>query len=80
MGVNLGGGYVFMSEHDLDSPQISPCLQQVAGERMSYAVRCYLLLYVCLFPVFLDDFPKSLPGQSAAPEIQKQVWQVGLFK
>ena len=80
MGINLGSRDIFMSKHDLDSPQISACLQQVAGERMPYAVRRYLLFYTRQVTIFFDNFPKSLPGQRAASEIQEEIWQVGLFK
>jgi hypothetical protein len=38
MGIDLGGGYIDMAQHYLNSPQVRPAFQQVTGKRMPQTV------------------------------------------
>lgn len=74
MGVNLGGGYLTVSEHQLDRPQVRSSLQEMGSERMAQDVRTYLLNQACLLGVSLQKLPESLSGESIPSLAQKQVF------
>lgn len=63
MRVNLRGGYVRMSEHHLNGPQIRTALQQMRSKGMTKSMRINFFGQTRLSGVPDNQFPKSLPGE-----------------
>ena len=55
MGIDLGSGDGFMSQHGLNGTQVGSSLQQVGGKRMTERVRTNGLLDACPFGQLFDE-------------------------
>lgn len=55
VSVNLGGGYIGMSEHFLHAAQIGAVSEEVRSKGVTQGVRCDLLGDTGLDAVFFDD-------------------------
>ena len=72
MGIDLGGRYVRMSQHDLHGSQIRPKFKEMSGKGMPEAVRRDPLIDSRRQSVLFDDFPEPLPGQGVSPGVEKK--------
>ena len=61
MGIDLSGRDIRVAEQKLNGPEVSTAFKKMAGEGVAQTVRCNLLWNPCLYTVFFDNFPESLP-------------------
>ncbi len=60
MRVNLGGGDIRMSQHQLQSPQIGALPEQMGGKGMPEGVRAQMRRQTGLPGIAFEDFPETL--------------------
>ena len=60
MRINLGGGDIRMSQHQLQSPQIGTLPEQVRGKGMSEGMGAKMRGQTGLPGITLKDFPETL--------------------
>ena len=72
MGIDLCGGDIRMSEHELDGSKIRSVFKKMAGKGMPECMRGYLLADTRLEGIFLDDLKKPLTAHPISEPVGKK--------
>ena len=65
--VDLGGGDIGMSEHELQGTEVRPMLQEMGGKGVTNGVRSNAPMDPGLPRIRSDRLPEALPRQASTP-------------
>ena len=73
MGIDLGGGDVYVAQHDLYRPQVSTAFQKMTGKRVPQGVGCDIFADAGPLDILPQQFPESLAGQGFSCPSHKKI-------
>ncbi len=76
MGVDLGGGDIDMTEHQLNRTEIRPPLEEMAGEGMAEEMGSDPLSNPSIPTMSFDDLPKVLSADRSPQPVDKEIGTV----
>ena len=73
MGVDLGGGEAFVTQHFLHGTEVGTVLHQFGGEAVAEAVWRHILVQAGLVDSLLDELEDRHAGEVVATEVEEDV-------
>ena len=80
MRIDLRGGNILMTEHELQRPQIRAMFEQMRRKRMAQRMRRNRQRQPGLFQIFFDDAPERLARHLFAEPIDEQCFDIRSFQ
>src|SRR5882672_8689360 len=80
MGIDLRGGNIGMSQHQLYRPQVGPALQQVRGEAVPQHMWRQRYAQSRFSPIRRENLPYPYPADPPAAPVNKQKGSRGAWR
>lgn len=80
MGIDLGRGYIGMSQHHLDRAQIGATRQEMGGKGMAQDMRADLFVDTSGQGYFPNNLPETISGHARATIGNEQQWTRFVFQ